>query len=47
MNKYLNNIIKKVIWVLPFCLFTFLPSPVQPEPPLLSRRSGLLKRAII
>ena len=31
MNKYLNNIIKKVIWVLPFCLFTFLPSPVQAQ----------------
>ena len=31
MNKYSNNLIKKVIWVLPFCLFTFLPLPVQAQ----------------
>ena len=31
MNKYLNNLIKKVIWVLPFYLFTFLPLPVQAQ----------------
>lgn len=31
MNKYSNNLIKKVIWVLPFCLFTFLPSPVHAQ----------------
>ena len=31
MNKYSYNLIKKVIWVLPFCLFTFLPLPVQAQ----------------
>ena len=31
MNKYSNNLIKKVIWVLPFCLFTFLPLPVHAQ----------------
>ena len=31
MNKYSNNLIKKVIWVLPFCLFTFLPLPAQAQ----------------
>ena len=31
MSKYSNNLIKKVIWVLPFCLFTFLPLPVRAQ----------------
>ena len=31
MNKYSNNLIKKVVWVLPFYLFTFLPLPVQAQ----------------
>lgn len=31
MNTYLSYLIKKVIWVLPFYLFTFLPLPVQAQ----------------
>lgn len=31
MNTYLSYLIKKVIWVLPFYLFTFLSLPAQAQ----------------